>query len=295
MISFIRARVGRWATPPQASTSGAQAEPPAEGGGVGTSPPSFFNRRVRLLIEVFDEVDEVALATQLIQEQGWAVRTASAAEAQGVRAGFTGLMAEARLRGARLGACRHARSHASKLFEQRKLAAWVRDASLVQPDLPRTKTVYHVYRTTPADTGRVMHWLLRHWHELGGSGMHRTLVLPGPPDVEAAQAELAERTLGAPPFDPEIHAVRLGTGPRIVLDENRHASTGPDGQRIRRIWGNEAPRNRALFFPATIDASAAPTDHPLFAVELLRSTIDSSDVAASVPTLANGNYRWGRT
>ncbi|WP_141747471.1 hypothetical protein [Streptomyces nanshensis] len=180
----------------------------------GTVPLPYFNRRIKLLVEVLDQPDEIVLATQLLRERGWAVRQATPADSPSARSGFTALIVEVRLRGARLGACRHARSQVRSLIEQRKLAAWVRDASIVEPDLPRVSTTYHVHRRTPPGAGGLKRWVLKHWEASGGADIQRALVLPGPSDSQKARAEFAQRTLGGPPFDAEIHDVRLGAAPK---------------------------------------------------------------------------------
>lgn len=212
-------------TPDRSASTGDAAEQPA-------LPP--FNRRIKLLVEILDERDEIGLAVQLFQDQGWLVRPATPEDHPTTRPAFTALVVEVRLRGARWRARSAAYDQARSLVEEKKLAAWVRDTALIQPEWPRTFVTYHAHRTTPDGVGRLTRWLLRHWQAAGGTDTGRTLVLPGTPPPEEARAELAQRPLGGLTFDPATQDARPALGPRRPArtpppdpDDDSNGTPGP--------------------------------------------------------------------
>lgn len=198
---------------PGEPTAGGEAEA-ADAGAGGPATPQPFNRRVKMLVEVLDQPDEIALALQLFEERGWPARPATPEDRPDTEARYTALVVEVRLYGARRGACNAARTHVRTLFEGRQLDGRVRDAQLVRPAPRGPSTTYHVHRTAPADAGRLRRWLWRHWVAAGGADMQRVLLLPGHPRPQAAATELERRRLSRPSFDPATHAVRVAMGPR---------------------------------------------------------------------------------
>jgi hypothetical protein len=67
-------------------------------------PTEPFNRRVEVLLAVVDTPEETGLATQLLEQRGWAVRPWVGSDPAAIGAGRCGLLVEVRLFGARLGA-----------------------------------------------------------------------------------------------------------------------------------------------------------------------------------------------
>ncbi|MET8770773.1 hypothetical protein [Streptomyces sp. NPDC004658] len=176
-----------------------------------------YNRRVRLVVEVRDEPDERELATEVFAAQeGWRVRPARDTDAISAEAGYTALVVDVPLRGSRLSARSTAVEQLTSLASRRRLDVWVREAALVRPGAAEPVTTYHVHHKVPDGAGPVLRWLAEHWVAVGGWDVGRTLHLRGEhteEQRERAQAELAGRTLGGTPFDPEAHDLRRSLGP----------------------------------------------------------------------------------
>ncbi|MDL2081619.1 hypothetical protein QNN03_34855 [Streptomyces sp. GXMU-J15] len=200
-------------TPEPASPDPA-AGPPA--------PP--YRRRVRMLVDVVDQQDEVAYVTALFEERGWTVRPAEAAEAAPAVAHRTSLIVEVRLHGARLGALRTATVEMERLVKQAELGAWVRDAALVEYRRP-PRTTYYVHRARPT--------LGRWWIRLGAADEQRAVTVPAGPDSRrTAEAELTARDLGGRAYDPAEHALRVPSH----SDADPPRDETPHERRTRWMW-----------------------------------------------------------
>ncbi|MFD3843233.1 hypothetical protein ACFWWC_44550 [Streptomyces sp. NPDC058642] len=181
-------------------------------------------RRVRMLVDVVDQADEVAYVTGLFEERGWTVRPAEAEEFAPAAPHRTSLVVEIRLHGARLGALRTATAEVERLARQAELGAWVRDAALVEHPRPAT-TTYHVHRALPS-WGGLLTWL-------GFADEQRAVTVPaGPESQEAARTELAARTLGGRVFDPAAHGLRVPGH----SDANPPLDESPHERRVRWAW-----------------------------------------------------------
>ncbi|MFC7303089.1 hypothetical protein ACFQVC_02500 [Streptomyces monticola] len=226
--SSLRARTRGVPPPPRRPDGGGHGPQPPD---TGQAPPADAarpvptNRRVRLVVEVLDDPDEVARATEALAAQpGWTVRPAEERDGVTPQTRCTVLVVDVAARGAKRTAVGSVREKAARLAEQRKIAMWVRRAWLHLPVRAPDVTVVHVHRTTPAGAGPLRSWLWRQWIAVGGADTHHTLLLPGPPDPDPevdkrrARAELVGRdVIGAEPFDPATHDVRLSVGPRPAV------------------------------------------------------------------------------
>lgn len=182
-------------------------------------PQGPHNRRVRLVVEVRDDQDELALATGVFAAQGWGVRTAVAGDSVTVDDGYAGLVVEVPVHGSRWTARPTAVERLTSLAERRKLDLWVRESKLIPPRSAERQTTYHVHRKVPDDMSPAMRWLAEHWIAVGGLDVRHTLHLRGEysdEQRERALAELAARNLGGPPFDPDAHDIRRAVGPRTA-------------------------------------------------------------------------------
>ncbi|GAB2843598.1 hypothetical protein GCM10027074_07770 [Streptomyces deserti] len=239
-----RRRVDALAVPadplPQDQPDPSGAAPPADPGEIPAGPPDpaagpprpTHRRRVRMLVDVVDHPDEVTYVTALFEERGWSVRPAGpdddAASPTGRRAT---LVVEVRLHGARFGAVRTAVAEVERLALQAELGAWVRDAALVEHERP-PRTTYQLHRAVPS-AGRIRRAVARVWTWLGAADEQRAVTVPaGPGSRQAAQEELAARTLGGRAFDSTRHGLRVpghsDAGPP-------HAET-PHGRRVHLAW-----------------------------------------------------------
>ncbi|WCH95127.1 hypothetical protein POD33_24490 [Streptomyces moderatus] len=176
-----------------------------------------YNRRVRLVVEVRDDQDELELASGVFGAQGWGVRPARDGDSVTVEDGYAGLIVEVPVHGSRWTARSTAVEQLTTLAKRRKLDLWVRESKLIPPRPTETQTVYHVHRRVPADAGPVLRWLAEHWAAVGGLDVRHTLQLRGEysdEQRERALAELGARNIGGPPFDPDAHDIRRAIGPR---------------------------------------------------------------------------------
>ncbi|MGP4112144.1 hypothetical protein ACTWP5_14660 [Streptomyces sp. 4N509B] len=200
-----------------------------EDDGEAAAPPTApFTQRVLVLVEVVDEPGELALARDLLAGRGWPVRDAAPDETPPPPPGPTSdgagpptrraLVVEVRLNGARWRAERAAKGAVTVIARRRKLALWVRDATLLSP--PREdRTTYRVVRRATGGP------LPRLWARLGGRDAHRVLGLPTRLTREAVERELTDRRLGRdrfatadhellpPPPETEEEAARRTTEP----------------------------------------------------------------------------------
>ncbi|NYI06788.1 hypothetical protein [Allostreptomyces psammosilenae] len=191
-------------------------------GGTDVLPLEPFDRRVRLLVEVVDQADEIALAHRLLESRGWPVRRVVEADQATVGERRAGLLVEVRLRGARRGARAAAVRQVERMAAQAKIGLWVRDSALVEPER-ELRTTYFV-RTRVPPSGPFTRWFTRLWFAAVGSDLERALSLPRPADEAAASAELQARVLAGPAFDPDAHTVRVQIGPSRFAP----AGGGPD-------------------------------------------------------------------
>ncbi|MES5821195.1 hypothetical protein [Streptomyces sp. RG80] len=208
---------------PRTSDDAAQSTESATEPAAGPPAPPR-RRRVRMLVDVVDQPDEVAYVSALFEERGWAVRPAEPTESAPAVANRVSLLVEVRLHGARLGALRTATAEVERLARQAELGAWVRDAALVEHPRPAT-TTYNVHRVLPA-WGALLTWL-------GVADEQRAVTVPAGPGSEGdARTELAARTLGGRAFDPQAHGVRVPghSDARPPLDETPHE------RRVRWTW-----------------------------------------------------------
>jgi hypothetical protein len=148
-----------------------------------------FNQRVRVLVDVVDQADELALVRGLLQAQGWSVRAPGPGEAPPGGGERRALVVEVRLNGARWRAERAAVQAVDAVARRHKLAAWVRDAVLVT--LPKESRA--TYRPVPRGSRGVR----RLWARLAGTRMLR---LPRQLTREQVERELAGRELGGARF-----------------------------------------------------------------------------------------------
>lgn len=201
--------------PPDDSTQGADA-----GTDPATPPAPPRRRRVRMLVDVVDQADEVAYVTRLFEERGWTVRPATSDTV----ANRVTLVVEVRLHGARFGALRTATAAVERLVKQAELGAWVRDAALVE-HAREPMTTYNVHRVQPS-------WrTLVTW--LGLADEQRAVTVPaGPHSEDEARDQLTARALGGRAFDPSVHRLRVPghSDASPPLDESAH------DRRVRMGW-----------------------------------------------------------
>lgn len=121
---------------------------------MGTGLP--FDRRVVVLVEIADDVNEIALAEELFTANGWPVRAAEERERAGCPAGRTARVVEVRLPGERDGAIERALGQVDRLAVVGSLKMWARDAVLLEHE-PERYTAWRV-RTVAgtAHPGRVI-------------------------------------------------------------------------------------------------------------------------------------------
>lgn len=183
-------------------------------------PNAPFTVRVRALVEVVAQADEVAKARWALEENGWSVREATPEERTGVADDRVGLVVDGRLYGSRWWAEKAAVAALTRLAGRRTLALVVRDAVLVTvEDEPRVG--YRVVRAF-GPAGRLRGILLRLWARCGGRNLHRLAHVPAGHTREQIQRELETRRLGdhrlpageyelvpAPPADAAEAARRL--------------------------------------------------------------------------------------
>ncbi|MFI6012067.1 hypothetical protein ACIBAG_25160 [Streptomyces sp. NPDC051243] len=195
-------------------------------------PQGPYNRRVRLVVEVRDDQDELELATGVFAAQGWGVRPARDGDSVTADDGYAGLVVEIPVHGSRWTARPTAVERLTSLAGRRKLDLWVRESKLIPAKSAERQTTYHVHRRVPDDLRPVLRWLAEHWIAVGGRDVRHTLHLRGEYSDEQrdqALAELAARNIGGPPFDPDTHDIRRSMGPRAsgtgAADPRRDAGT----------------------------------------------------------------------
>ncbi|MFI6038700.1 hypothetical protein ACIBBD_32140 [Streptomyces sp. NPDC051315] len=106
-------------------------------GGAATAPPATgtpFDHRVRVLVEIRDDPDEIALAQEVVGGFGWPMRAPRAGEgpAGGVAASHVARVVEVRLLGARRGIAAQAAHELDRLARGTGLSLVVREAALIR-------------------------------------------------------------------------------------------------------------------------------------------------------------------
>ncbi|MEU4997526.1 hypothetical protein [Streptomyces sp. NPDC021622] len=170
-----------------------------------------FDYRVRVLVEIQEDPDELALAESQLTARGWPVREPKPGEyAPGeVTPSYVPRIVEVRLIGARDGVAQHALHQVMDLSYDRELALHVRDAALIQhrPD-PHITWKLHPKRV-PTPRERLKEWL---GIESGGTEEdpqpERVIRIPEDAPEADALAAAASHSPAWPPFDPLKHEVR---------------------------------------------------------------------------------------
>ncbi|MCX4665142.1 hypothetical protein OG453_00385 [Streptomyces sp. NBC_01381] len=182
-----------------------------------------FDYRVRVLVEIQEDPDELALAESQLTARGWPVREPKPGEyAPGeVTPSYVPRIVEVRLIGARDGAAQHALHQVMDLSYARELALHVRDAALIQhrPD-PHITWKLHPKRV-PTPRERLKEWL---GIESGGTEEdpqpERVIRIPEDAPEADALAAAASHSPAWPPFDPlkhEVRPARINSAPPIAL------------------------------------------------------------------------------
>ncbi|MFE0135860.1 hypothetical protein ACFWY6_30460 [Streptomyces sp. NPDC059037] len=170
-----------------------------------------FDYRVRVLVEIQEDPDELALAESQLTARGWPVREPKPGEyAPGeVTPSYVPRIVEVRLIGAREGAAQHALHQVMDLSHARELALHVRDAALIQhrPDPHITWKIHSKRVPTPRERLRALLGL--HTDEPEGTpGPERVIRIPEDAPEADALAAAASHSPAWPPFDPLEHEVR---------------------------------------------------------------------------------------
>ncbi|UWE09043.1 hypothetical protein [Actinacidiphila bryophytorum] len=206
---MLRMRSG---SPPPRAVPAAATTTPIIAGAPGQLPPTPFNRRIRLLLDVVDQPDEVALAEQLLQERGWPVRRATPGDFVTPRAGRIVLVVEVRLYGAERGSVQAAIRQVEQMAALAKVGLWIREAAPVRPAVQVSAT-YFLHRR-PSFGGRRMQALTTVLINSGMANVEGVLRLPEPADRAIAEEELSQHTLGSRPFDSRLDMMRAQPGGR---------------------------------------------------------------------------------
>lgn len=183
---------------------------PAVDGGATAKP---FRNRVRVLVEVVDDRDELALATAAFGAQGWLVRPPRDGEIGGYPArNRTWLLLEVRFPGYPRQSVKVAVKRADEIIERFRLGAWVRRAEDIR--FPREREVtYFVDETPPRWLARLRALAPALAPALRFAGLPRTaglIRLTGAQPEPAVRARLAQLDLGRP-FDPARFSLRPAT------------------------------------------------------------------------------------
>jgi hypothetical protein len=165
-----------------------------------------FGHRVRVLTEVIEDEDEIALVTSAFQSKGWTVRSARDGEARGYPArNRTWLVIEVRFNGYRRTAAKVAVRRIDEVAEKLCLGIWARYAEVISFPRELEKTYYIEEKPAPWLASRR---LLSHAARLTRIPRPTGLIrLPGNARESDARSQLARFDLGRP-FDPSRDAVR---------------------------------------------------------------------------------------
>ncbi len=165
-----------------------------------------FGHRVRVLTEVIEDEDEIALVTSAFQSKGWTVRSARDGEARGYPArNRTWLVIEVRFNGYPRTAAKVAVQRIDEVAEKLCLGIWARYAEVISFPRELEKTYYIEEKPAPWLASRR---LLSHAARLTRIPRATGLIrLPGNARESDARSQLARFDLGRP-FDPSRDAVR---------------------------------------------------------------------------------------
>ncbi|MEU7583729.1 hypothetical protein AB0B50_39830 [Streptomyces sp. NPDC041068] len=139
--------------------------------------------RVRILVAVIDDPEEIRLAEQLLGELDWPAREWDAPEARrrALDAGRKGMVVEAHLRGNRHGVVRAVVRTVEDRAKDRRIGMWVLDAVYVGHDhSAETTTTYEVKRRNPT------------WYRPHTYVEHRVLTRPGAPRASEVGRQLTD-------------------------------------------------------------------------------------------------------
>ncbi|QEU92495.1 hypothetical protein [Streptomyces kanamyceticus] len=191
--------------------SGTAPAPPQDaGGGPAATNGQPFDYRVRVLVEIHRDPDELALAEEVLAGRGWPVRAPKPGEyaPDEVTEGYVPRIVEVRLLGARDGAAQQALHMVMDLSKAMELALHVRDAALIQhrPDPHITWEIHP--RRVPGPRERFR----RFWADDGTDDAAprplRVIRIPEQAPESDALAAAASHSPAWPPFDAAEHAVR---------------------------------------------------------------------------------------
>lgn len=137
ILGRVRGRIdGQRATVPGAGARG------GDGGSAGAGTARPFDHRVRVLVELRDDPDEIRLAEEVIGACGWPMREPRAGElpAEGIRPSYVARVVEVRLLGTRRGAAAQGAWELEQLARRTGLDLLPRDAVLIHRQLTPGKS-----------------------------------------------------------------------------------------------------------------------------------------------------------
>ncbi|MFF3407737.1 hypothetical protein ACFYW8_16315 [Streptomyces sp. NPDC002742] len=160
---------------------------------------------------VVDTPQEVALATQLLDARGWAVRPWEGSDPTTIGSGRRGLLVEARLYGARPGAVQAAVAEIERIARRHQAGMWVVDAVLVEHELDRDQRSRYRVRERRDGTASRPFRLQAFYQALATL---RIVNRPGRQDPDAVAALLESGAFTGRPFDRREHEIEpfFGSG-----------------------------------------------------------------------------------
>lgn len=165
-----------------------------------------LRNRVRVLMEVIDDPDEIALVSAAFRSQDWIIRPSTGGEVRGYTAkGRAWLMAEVRFAGYSRSAPKVAVRRIDQLAKKFHLGVWVRHAEVI--DFPRgPEKTYYLDEIPPQQLvgGRLLPRALRSVVRRRTTGLVRLSAAIQETEVRAVLARL---DLGEP-FDPTRNSIR---------------------------------------------------------------------------------------
>ncbi|MGW2230852.1 hypothetical protein [Streptomyces formicae] len=188
----------------------APAPPQDTGGGVAATNGRPYDYRVRVLVEIHRDPDELALAEEVLTGRGWPVRAPKPGEyaPDEVTDGYVPRIVEVRLLGAREGAAQQALHMVMDLARATELALHVRDAALIQhrPD-PHITWEVHPKRV-PGPRERIRRFWADDDTDDETPQPLRVIRIPEQAPESDALAAAASHSPAWPPFDAAEHGVR---------------------------------------------------------------------------------------
>jgi hypothetical protein len=190
----------------------------------------LFAHRVRVLTEVVDDADEIALVTATFRKMGWVVRSANSSEVHGYPAkSRTWLVVEVRFNGYSRTAPRVAVKRIDEITERLQLRLCVRYAESIR-FAPQPEKTYYIDET-PA-RGLTRRWLPSRTLQLAGIPRITGLIrIPADNQKVDVRGELARYDLGNP-FDPSRNSVRPAL-PEIPEEAHRAIPSEAPSAHIR--------------------------------------------------------------